>query len=571
MPETSTRGHDYLELIAALMDDFARARDPEATARAALARIRDAMEAEAAALFMLEGDLDDPAARLVCRASVSPSPIDGLTVPAGSGIVWRALRSNTPQLVADAHDDPDFFAAPAARPLDVCSVLCAPLWVGAKPLGVVELINRRGCEGRFDERDREALALLARAAALAIANARLTSGLMEHARLKRELELASSVQRMLLPGAQPASAPVHGLSLAARDMSGDFYDILPLPGGRIAFALADVSGKGINAALVMVKVATLFRSFGKRIHEPGRLLARIEAELCERISFGMFVTMVVGVYDPARHEVRIANAGHLPPLLRDARGGFREFPADDPPLGVVCRLENNRYRETRIPLAGGALYLYTDGVTEARGAAPLEDLIETHHELPAERRLEAIAAPLQQAEGGLRDDLTLLVIDDGARAAAVQPARRRRQSSVLVTQTLAAQPGELRVVRRLVESAARLLGAPHEWVRELTLAVDEACQNIIRHGYRGDAEGCIRLCVRRRRGAVEVELVDFAPPVGEAQCRGRELEDVRPGGLGTHFMRQFTDSVRFAHPPPGAGNRLVLVKKLPPHSGVHRA
>lgn len=617
--EAKAARSDYVEMLGGVMDAFAQSRDLNATLHAVLLRITEAMDAEAASLFLLEGSLDDPRARLVCQASVGPAPITGLSLPATAGVAGRAVATNTTQLVGDARQDPDFVAPPSiGSGYQVRSMLCAPLSFRGQRLGVLEVINRRrprlfesgpraaamgvrtaalapdASHSRqahrprlfesglrhsrqahrkhalFDARDREALEALAAAASLAISNAQMAQSLLEQERLRRDLDLAVAVQRSLLPPPQPADSAIHGLAIPARGVSGDFYDILPLTGGRVAFALADVSGKGMNAALIMVKATTLFRSLGRTVHEPGLLLARIQAEMCETMTLGMFVTMVVGVYDSQRRVVTFANAGHEPPLLRRRDGRYTAFAAEDPPLGVIGRLEDGRYRETRLELNGGSLYFYTDGCTEGRlldgsalGADGLRRLISRHSGDPAPARLAAVAQELTQAGDELRDDVTLLVVEDRG-VAGQRPAERRRPgASVLVEQIIPASVSQLRVVRRLVDAAARQAGAAADWARDLALAVDEGCQNIIRHGYQGAADGRIQLRVRRLRDRVVVELVDFAPPVNQDKCKGRRLEDLRPGGLGTLFMHALTDSVRFLRPPPGAGNRLMLSKRLP--------
>jgi sigma-B regulation protein RsbU (phosphoserine phosphatase) len=583
--ETKAARSDYVEMLGGVMDAFAQSRDLNATLHAVLLRITEAMDAESASLFLLEGSLGDSRARLVCQASVGPAPITGLSLPATAGIAGRAVATNTTQLVGDTRLDPDFVAPPSVGSgYQVRSLLCAPLSFRGQRLGVVEVINRRRPRlfesgprhsrqahrkrALFDGRDREALEALAAAASLAISNAQMAQSLLEQERLRRDLDLAVAVQRSLLPAPQPADSAIHGLAIPARGVSGDFYDILPLTGGRVAFALADVSGKGMNAALIMVKAATLFRSLGRTVHEPGLLLGRIQAELCETMTLGMFVTMVVGVYDSQRRAVTFANAGHEPPLLRRRDGRYAVFAAEDPPLGVIGRLEDGRYRETRLALNGGSLYFYTDGCTEGRlldgsalGADGLRRLISQHAGDPAPARLAAVAQALTQAGDELRDDVTLLVVED--RGITRPPERRRRQASVLVEQVIPASVAQLRVVRRLVDAAARQAGAAADWARDLALAVDEGCQNIIRHGYQGVADGRIQLRVRRLRDRMVVELVDFAPPVDQDKCKGRRLEDLRPGGLGTLFMHALTDSVRFLRPPPGAGNRLMLSKLLP--------
>lgn len=142
----------------------------------------------------------------------------------------------------------------------------------------------------------------------------LLSIFSEKSRL-RWLELATKVQRSLLPAARPHPFPVCGINLPAYEVSGDFYDFFKLGNGSIYFGLGDVSGKGMDAALLMSKTASLFRCLGKTILKPSVLLAAINRELCETASHGRYVTMTCGILDPADGEIQLANAGHEPPLL----------------------------------------------------------------------------------------------------------------------------------------------------------------------------------------------------------------------------------------------------------------
>jgi sigma-B regulation protein RsbU (phosphoserine phosphatase) len=559
-PPGAAPGTDYLSLFAELLEDFASLDIELSMVRRALGRIAEAMNAESASLFLLEGEHDDPGARLVCQACVGPSDITGLSLPVGSGIVGRAVQRDEPQLVADTRQDPDFVPPSAQMDYQVRSLICAPLSVKGQRLGAVEVANRRDCDNLFSERDCEALATLANAAALALVNARLMQQQVEQARTRRELELAASVQRALLPRDGAASDWVRGVNLPARGVSGDFYDVLPLPGGSMAFALADVSGKGMNAALVAVKAATLFRSEARQMRKPGKLLARIGSELAETMAGGMFVTMVVGIYDPRTYTVRFANAGHEPPVWRDRDGQYHSFPAEEPPLGIVAP-ESGVYPETLLRLDGGSLYLYTDGCTESRdergamrGAEGIQALIGRYASLPLAERVQALADSLAPDGADLRDDITLLVIEGRA------PRRARRH--LLLRQSFPAEATQLKVIRHLVADIAGKAGMAAETAQELVLAVDEACQNIIRHGYRDHVGGRIDLSMRRVAGCLTVELVDFAPPVKQHECKGRPLEELRPGGLGTFFMSALTDSMKYLRPPRGAGNRLALSKRL---------
>ncbi len=270
---------------------------------------------------------------------------------------------------------------------------------------------------------------------LALTNAALRERLAEQLQLSSSLEMAADLQQSLQPQCTAGHQPIWGVNLPARKLSGDFFDFYRLDEARIAFALGDVSGKGLNAALLMAKTISLFRCLGKRIDAPAELLEAINAELFETASRGMFVTMVAGHYWLANGKVCLANAGHQPPLLRRRDRSYASFEASVPPLGM---LPESRPREERIELDGGELYVFSDGLTEYRyksgeelGVEGLVLLIESLAEAPLAQRLEALLATLDQ-DGGweARDDLTVLAIDDSwvaADAGVDTPAASLRQ------------------------------------------------------------------------------------------------------------------------------------------------
>lgn len=232
--------------------------------------------------------------------------------------------------------------------------------------------------------------------------------------LQTELELAREIQRSLLPKPAGAAFPITGLNIPAGEVSGDFYDYFVLEDGRICFNLADVSGKGMNAALLMAKTCSLFRCLGKTIHDPAPLMSLINTELCETSVRGMFVTMVGGIYDPRSGVVRLVNAGHQPPLHVDCSGRCTEFEATAPPLGIAPEIA---FSETELRLDGGHLYIYTDGLSEFHS----EDRRQPdHHELARMlsrlagidplRPLDRLLAEITASDRSPQDDLTVLVI-----------------------------------------------------------------------------------------------------------------------------------------------------------------
>ena len=563
---------DQLELLSEMSQDFVSTGDLEASLSRAVAHITEYVGAEGGALFMLSED----GKTLRCHASAGATEITGMTLDSNQGIVGRSVHENVGEIVRDVQSDDRFYkGVDEETGFTTLSILCAPLSVKDKRLGAVELINKKTGDGLFDDSDLRLLQTMTASAALAIHNARMAESLVEQEKLARELELAAEIQRSLLPSQPVDDYPVYGLNVPARTVSGDFFDFFTFDDGRICFNLGDVSGKGMNAALMMAKAVSIYRCLGKSIDEPGRLMARVNEEICETAARGMFVTMVGGIYNPRTGILRIANAGHEPPLLRTADGAYFSFPADAPPLGISPFLvDDDGYPEETFQLDGGAFYIFTDGVTEGYtadgeelGVEGVKAMLSTHADEKLNRRLEMVAALINRDGGPLRDDLTLLAIDDAAaqavRAAAEPlPAPAVANDETLMTLRIPSRPERLRLVRKGVSEMALLVGCSDETTRDMVLAVDEALQNVIRHGYNFDPNGEIEIALRREGEQMIFLIRDDAETVDPTKIKPRELDDIRPGGLGTHFIREVMDEVEFLTLPKDGGNLLKMVRKI---------
>ena len=403
---------ELLTLLATVSQDFAASPAMEATLTNATRQIMAYMETEAVSIFLL----DDAGEHLICLACAGPVSIEGLTIDAAQGIVGRTVSDDCVQMVRDTSSDSGFTGAvDDLTGFRTRSILCAPLKVKSRMLGALEVINKRSGDGLFGDSDRQLLQALAGMVSLAISNAQMTEALVEQERIRRELELAREIQRGLLPAAGSDDLPVCGMNYPAMEVSGDFFDYFSLTDGRIAWGLGDVSGKGMNAAMLMAKTISLFRCLGKTSSDMAALLATLNDEIAETARNGMFVTMVAGVFDPASGEICLANAGHQPPLYRATDGSYREIEAECPPLGVVAGID---FVQQRLTLAGGRLFVFTDGVTEGKagagmlGVAGLKTLLDRHAASGAEAQLAAVSEALLGSAGGqrLHDDLTMLAI-----------------------------------------------------------------------------------------------------------------------------------------------------------------
>jgi sigma-B regulation protein RsbU (phosphoserine phosphatase) len=570
-PGGSRPGGDFarqLELIARMSQDFASSLDIDATLRRGLAHITEHVGAEGGAVFLL----DETGEELRCHAWTGPVDLTGLRMKATEGIVGRSVRQNSCEIVRDALNDPNFQHRVDERTgFTTRSILCAPLSVQDQCLGAIELVNKKDSEGLFDDDDMHLLQAMASSAALALLNARFAADLVEQERYRREFELAAEIQRSLLPSDCPPPFPLVGINLAARVVSGDFFDYIRLPGNKIAFTIGDVSGKGMRAALLMAKAASLFRCLAKGEARPGHLLAVINQEIAATATRGMFVTMLVGVYDPAKGTVVIANAGHEPPLAHGPDGSFQAFPAREPPVGLALDLGRDKpFPEDEIALDDGTLYTFTDGVTEARlssgtevGAEGIRQLIGETAALPVRTRLRTIVERIAGEQ--LRDDLTILAVDGHTGlewSRVVEGTTMEVAEDRLLTLRFPAHAARLKHVRSAVENAVARGGCTASCAQDIVRAIDEACQNVIRHAYGGETEQEIVLEIERQKDRLVFWLRDFAPRVDVDKVRPRDLEDVRPGGLGVHIIRQIMDEAGFVPSPSGVGNLFRMTKRI---------
>lgn len=410
--ETRHTLEEQLAQLAEVSQCFAASLNIQETLQNAIRQFLIYLDAEAASIFLLENNDTE----LVCMDCAGPVDITGIRLKAGQGIVGKTVQSKCCHMIRDVRQDANFArSVDEASGFTTKSILCAPLLVQDCCIGALELINKKNESGLFDDRDRHLLSALASAAALAIHNARMASALVEQERLRKELELAREIQVGLLPAAGDGEFPVTGMNYPAREVSGDFYDFFQREDGRIYFNLADVSGKGMNSALLMAKASSLLHHLAKSMDDPGELLARVNDELCETVSHGMFVTIVSGFIDIANNLIRLSNAGHQPPLYHHHDGSFEEIPALAPPLGI---LPDTDFPVSTITMQGGSLYLFTDGVTESldKNNQPLDTaglirLIQSNPRLTAAKRLENIIAEIRRPDIDQRDDITLMVID----------------------------------------------------------------------------------------------------------------------------------------------------------------
>ena len=246
------------------------------------------------------------------------------------------------------------------------SILCAPLTIGNAVVGVL-YVDYLFAQRTISEQDVRLVAQIARFAAIKLETTRLREEAIQKRIMDEELKTASTIQRGLLPAA-PTGVPGYtfaGSSRPCRTVSGDYYDFVVRPDGRVYFAIADVSGKGVTAGLMMAGLQASFRIFCKTNPTPAELVSQLNVALKETLPQSKFVTLFLGRLDTSTGVIEYANAGHTPPLWIRSRDVV-ELEETDLVLGVVTQAG---YLNRTLQLApGDALVLFTDGVTEAENA-----------------------------------------------------------------------------------------------------------------------------------------------------------------------------------------------------------
>jgi phosphoserine phosphatase RsbU/P len=326
----------------------------------------------------------------------------------GDGMVGHVATTGKMHYAPDVTLDPYYIACEP----DTRSEVAIPLQREGKLVGVFTASH---CEANaFCSDQLSLLQGLCDHVAVAVHNARLFGDEREQReRMSREAEEARSIQQALLPRSSPLipGFSVSGLSIPAGLVGGDWYDFIPLANDRWGLVLADVSGKGTAAALLMSATRGMLRSLALTGSGPAEVLTRLNNMMIEDFPSGRFVTMVYAELDPSSHVLRIANAGHLAPLLVEPSGHRWINHEHGLPLGISA----SKFSEAEVTLGEHSrIAFYSDGITEAE--------IESGEEYGAQRLLAQMQSPEVTLDGlladvrkfangnGLRDDATVILI-----------------------------------------------------------------------------------------------------------------------------------------------------------------
>ena len=364
------------------------------------------------------------------------------------------------------------------------------------------------------------------------------------ARIDKELEFAKQIQYSSLPTVFPKSNAfrLYAQMITAKEVGGDFYDFYMLNDSTVAFLVADVSGKGIPAAMFMMRAKTVIRDLAERGLEPDEIFTIANEKLCENNDAGMFVTAWLGILDTKTGVMKFANAGHNPPLFKRNGEAFEYMKTRSGML--LAGMEGMKYRKNELQLMpGDKLYLYTDGVTEATdnntelyGEQRLLDFVNSLGETEPESLCNLIKEEVDKFVGTAPqfDDITMLAINFDA---------------ILGDESISVVPdaSSREAVNAFADSLSEKLEIVPRIASKINIVFDEIYTNIINYSKATHATVCYiiengKLCLTFTDNGVPYNPLEAAEPDTTLSAEERQI-----GGLGIFMVKKMTESMEYEY------------------------
>ena len=385
------------------------------------------------------------------------------------------------------------------------------------------------------------------------------------ARIDKELEYAKQIQLSALPTNFPSDEEfgIYAQMIAAKEVGGDFYDFYKLNDSTVAFLAADVSGKGIPAAMFMMTAKTIIKDLAESGMAVNDIFTKANEKLCENNESGMFVTAWMGILDLTSGNLQYANAGHNPPLLKRADGSFEYLKTR---AGfVLAGMEGIRYRVGELTLApGDRLFLYTDGVPEATnadnqlyGEDRLLTFMNQNSTADATALLPALKADIDAfvGEAPQFDDITMLLLD----------YQSYKGGEHMTNRTFKARTDALSDILGFVDEMLEKYECPMKIQTAICVAIEEVFVNVARYAYEnGEGEVTLGIGFDAESSTLTFRMADGGVPFDPLQKPDPDItlsaEDREIGGLGIFITKKTMDSVEYAYE--NGENILTMVKKI---------
>ena len=385
------------------------------------------------------------------------------------------------------------------------------------------------------------------------------------ARIDKELEYAKQIQLSVLPTNFPKNEDygIFAQMIAAKEVGGDFYDFYKLNDTIVAFLVADVSGKGIPAAMFMMTAKTILKDLAESGMAVNDIFVKANGKLCENNESGMFVTVWMGMLDLATGNLKYANAGHNPPLVihKNGEGEYLRTRAGF----VLGGMEGVRYRINEMTLdPGDRIFLYTDGVTEATNAEEelygeerLIAFMNQNRTVEAKKLLVALKADIDEfvGEAPQFDDITMLMLD----------YKKDDVGGNVCERVFPAEDTALGDVLGFVEETLESAGCPMKVTMALCVAIEEVFVNVAHYAY-GDGKGDVKLAISlsENDSTVIFRMSDKGTPFDPLKRPDPDItlpvEEKEIGGLGIFITKKTMDTVSYAYK--NGENILTMTKKF---------
>ena len=385
------------------------------------------------------------------------------------------------------------------------------------------------------------------------------------ARIDKELEYAKQIQLSALPTNFPTGEDysIYAQMIAAKEVGGDFYDFYKLNDTTVAFLAADVSGKGIPAAMFMMTAKTIIKDLAESGMAVNDIFTKANEKLCENNESGMFVTAWMGILDITTGQVKFANAGHNPPLLKRANGIFEYLKTR--PGFVLAGMDGVRYRAGEITLTpGDRLFLYTDGVPEATnennklyGEDRLLSFMNQNASMEATKLLPALKANIDEfvGEAPQFDDITMLMFD----------YKPKKGGERMTNKTFPAKTDALSEVLGFVEETLEGFECPMKIQTAICVAIEEVFVNVAHYAYPESAgDMTLHIGFDEASRTVTFRMTDRGIPFDPLKKPDPDItlsvEERDIGGLGIFIAKKTMDSLRYSYE--NGENILTMMKKI---------
>ena len=353
------RAVEELSILNEIAAAISSTMEVEEITKLILSKCIKKIDVEQGTVTLLKETVTDPFKTFV---RLEDSTVKGVPYRFGVSLAGWMLKNQMPLLTNDLANDPRFKGVDTEE-TKIRSMLCVPLRVKNKMIGLISLFNKK--KEMFTPDDQRLLSIIAMQSAQVIENARLYEEEKRLQQMDEDLKTARNIQISLLPKENPSLPDIDivGFSLPAREVGGDYYDFITIDQDRLGIVIADVSGKGMPAALLMANLQATLRGQALTNHAPSECIAKSNYLLCRSMEKGKFVTLFYGILNPKEKRFTYTNAGHCYPLIFNPKGEFKKLEKGGLILGM---LDNYPYQEEKIILEQGELILlFTDGITEA--------------------------------------------------------------------------------------------------------------------------------------------------------------------------------------------------------------